>query len=69
MVIAARYDAPLHVIAGTTLGMLIADVPAVIAGDSLADRMPVKWIRLVAAGIFAALGVATLMGVGSGFDF
>ncbi len=52
---------------GTTLGMLIADVPAVFAGDKLADRIPMKLVHSIAAAIFAALGVATLLGAGAGF--
>ncbi len=64
--LAAHYAAPVAVIAGTTLGMLIANVPAVFAGQKLADRIPLKLVRGVAAAIFAALGVATLFGYGSG---
>ena len=61
----AHYQAPLMVVFGTTLGMLIADVPAVFAGDKLASRIPIKWVHAVAAAIFAALGVATLSGAGA----
>jgi putative Ca2+/H+ antiporter (TMEM165/GDT1 family) len=64
--LAAHYAVPVAVIAGTTLGMLIANVPAVFAGQKLADRIPLKWVRGAAAAIFAALGVATLLGYGSG---
>ena len=46
---------------GTTAGMLIADVPAVYIGDRLAARIPMKLVHYVAAGIFAALGAATLV--------
>ncbi len=62
---AAHYNTPLLVVVGTTLGMLIADVPAVFAGDKLANRIPMKLVHGIAAGIFALLGVATLMGAGS----
>lgn len=62
---AAHYAAPLVVVAGTTLGMLIADVPAVFLGNSLAGRIPMKLVHGVAAAIFAALGIATLWGAGS----
>lgn len=64
---AAHYGDPLLVVAGTTLGMLIADVPAVFAGDKLAARIPMRLVHSVAAGIFAVLGMATLFGAGAGF--
>ncbi|HRK40318.1 MAG TPA: TMEM165/GDT1 family protein [Burkholderiaceae bacterium] len=62
---AAHYPDPLLVVAGTTLGMLIADVPAVFAGDKLANKIPMKLVHSIAAGMFALLGVATLMGAGA----
>ena len=66
---AAHYTAPLMVVIGTTLGMLIADVPAVFAGDKLANKIPMKLVHSIAAAVFALLGVATLMGVGARFGF
>jgi putative Ca2+/H+ antiporter (TMEM165/GDT1 family) len=66
---AAHYSTPLLVVIGTTLGMLIADVPAVFVGDKLADRIPMRLIHSIAAGVFAVLGIATLLGAGSGFEF
>jgi len=66
---AVHYAAPLMVVVGTTLGMLIADVPAVFVGDRLAQRIPMRLVRGVAAVIFAALGVATLWGAGEAFGF
>jgi putative Ca2+/H+ antiporter (TMEM165/GDT1 family) len=66
---AAHYAAPLLVVIGTTLGMLIADVPAVFVGDKLAAKIPMKLVHGIAAAIFAALGVATLLGAGKGFGF
>ena len=63
----AHYADVLMVVAGTTLGMLIADVPAVFAGDKLAEKIPMKLVHRIAAAMFAALGVATLLGAGSGF--
>jgi putative Ca2+/H+ antiporter (TMEM165/GDT1 family) len=66
---AAHYAAPLMVVIGTTLGMLIADVPAVFVGDKLASKIPMKLVHSIAAGIFAVLGVATLLGAGSGLGF
>ncbi len=64
---AAHYAAPVMVVIGTTLGMLIADVPAVFAGDKLANKIPMKLVHTIAAGIFAVLGVATLLGAGARF--
>lgn len=62
--LAAQYQALVSVIAGTTLGMMIANVPAVLLGDRIAHRMPVRLVHAVAAGIFALLGILTLAGVG-----
>lgn len=66
---AAHYAAPLMVVIGTTLGMLIADVPAVFLGDKLANKIPMKLVHSIAAAIFAILGIATLFGAGEGFGF
>ncbi len=63
--LAAHYTAPLMVVIGTTLGMLIADVPAVFVGDKLASKIPMKLVHSIAAAIFALLGIATLLGAGS----
>jgi Ca2+/H+ antiporter, TMEM165/GDT1 family len=67
--LAAHYHTPLLVIAGTTLGMLLADVPAVFIGDRLAEKVPMKWVHSIAAGIFALLGILTLLGVASQYGF
>jgi Ca2+/H+ antiporter, TMEM165/GDT1 family len=67
--LAAHYAAPLLVIAGTTLGMLIADVPAVFVGNKFAAKIPMKLVHSIAAGVFAVLGVATLLGAGSKLGF
>jgi putative Ca2+/H+ antiporter (TMEM165/GDT1 family) len=67
LAMAAHYPTPVLVVAGTTLGMLIADVPAVFVGDRLANRIPMRLVHTVAALIFAALGVATLTGLGEKF--
>ena len=66
---AAHYAAPVLVVIGTTLGMLIADVPAVFAGDKLANKIPMKLVHAIAAGVFAVLGVATLLGAGAKLGF
>ena len=66
---AAHYMDAWKVVAGTTLGMLIADVPAVFLGDKLSAKLSLKWVHAAAALVFAALGVATLLGMGSRFGF
>ncbi|AUN93972.1 TMEM165/GDT1 family protein [Pseudazoarcus pumilus] len=60
--LAAQYDAFVAVVAGTTLGMMIANVPAVFVGDRLAHRMPVRLVHAIAAVLFAVLGVVALAG-------
>lgn len=67
--LAAQYQSLLWVVVGTTLGMMIANVPAVYAGDKLADKLPIGLIHKIAAVIFAALGIATLLGMGESFGF
>ena len=62
--LAAQYQSLVAVVAGTTVGMMVANVPAVIMGDRIAHRMPVRLVHGVAALIFAVLGVATLLGAG-----
>ncbi|MFT7115112.1 MAG: putative Ca2+/H+ antiporter (TMEM165/GDT1 family) [Rhodoferax sp.] len=61
--LAAHYAAPLLVIAGTTLGMLIADIPAVFIGDKFAAKISIKLVHCIAAGIFVLMGVLTLFQV------
>ena len=63
--LAAHYASPFLVVIGTTLGMLIADVPAVFVGDKLANKISMKLVHSIAAGVFALLGVATLLGAGA----
>lgn len=65
--LAAHYASPLLVVAGTTLGMLIADVPAVFIGDRMAAKIPMKLVHSIAAVVFALLGLATLLGAGGDF--
>jgi len=66
---AAHYASPIWVVIGTTLGMLIADVPAVFLGDKLANKIPMRLVHTIAAGIFAVLGIATLFGAGAKLGF
>lgn len=65
--LAAQYQALVAVVAGTTLGMMIANVPAVLLGERIADKIPTRIVHAVAAFIFAVLGVLTLAGVGEQF--
>ena len=65
--LAANYAAPVMVVIGTTLGMMLADVPAVFVANKFADKIPMKLVHSIAAGIFALLGVLTLLGVGTKF--
>jgi putative Ca2+/H+ antiporter (TMEM165/GDT1 family) len=67
--LAAQYQALVSVVAGTTLGMMIANVPAVLLGDRIAHALPVKKVHAVAALIFAVLGILTLAGAGESLGF
>ena len=67
VMLAARYDAWAAVVAGTTLGMMLANVPAVFAGEAIAKQVPMRLVHAIAAGIFAVLGVLTLLNVGKLF--
>jgi Ca2+/H+ antiporter, TMEM165/GDT1 family len=58
--LAARFDALTQVIVGTTLGMMIANVPAVWIGDRLAQKVPMNTVRMLAAALFILVGVLTL---------
>ena len=58
--LAAHYGSPLLVVAGTTLGMLLADVPAVFVGNKFSDKIPMKLVHSIAAAIFAVMGLLTL---------
>ena len=64
VMLAARYNQLVWVTAGTTLGMMIANVPAVYLGDRVTRWLPIVWVHRVAAVIFAGLGVAVLVGLG-----
>lgn len=65
--LAAQYQAFFAVVAGTTFGMMLANVPAVLLGDRIADRMPVRLVHGIAAAIFIVLGVLTLTGIGESY--
>ena len=57
---AAHYSNPVLVVIGTTLGMLLADVPAVFVGDRFAKNIPMKLVHSIAAAMFAVMGLLTL---------
>ena len=60
--LAAKYGALVPVVGGTTLGMMIADVPAVLLGGTAAKKIPLRAVRYAAAAIFALLGASALAG-------
>ena len=59
--LAARYNSLVPVVAGTTLGMMIANVPAVWLGEALAHRVNMTIMRRIAAGFFVLLGILALV--------
>jgi putative Ca2+/H+ antiporter (TMEM165/GDT1 family) len=63
--LAAKYGSLVAVVGGTTLGMLLANVPAVLAGEAAARKLPMRIVHGIAAAIFLALGVSVLLGAGS----
>ncbi len=62
--LAARYSDLLAVVTGTTLGMMLANVPAVFLGDRIARKLSMRMVHGIAAAIFALLGVLTLLDMG-----
>ena len=64
--LAARYDALVAVVAGTTIGMMIANVPAVLLGNVAAEKLPKRLMNGLAAVVFALIGIAVLWGVDIG---
>ncbi|MFM2345874.1 MAG: hypothetical protein RL654_627 [Pseudomonadota bacterium] len=62
--LAARYTELVQVVCGTTLGMMLANVPAVLIGEKAATRLPMRLVHGLSAAIFAVLGVMTLFNVG-----
>ena len=61
--LAAKFDTVLAVVAGTTLGMMLADVPAVLLGHAAGHRVNARWVRWLAAAVAAALALVTALGV------
>jgi putative Ca2+/H+ antiporter (TMEM165/GDT1 family) len=64
--LAARYDALVAVVAGTTIGMMIANVPAVLLGNVAAEKLPKRVMNGLAAVVFALIGIAVLWGMDIG---
>jgi putative Ca2+/H+ antiporter (TMEM165/GDT1 family) len=65
VMLAAQYNAWFAVVAGTTLGMMLANAPVVWFGDAITKRVPLRLVHLISAGIFAVLGVIALSGWGA----
>ena len=63
--LAAQYQSFIGVVAGTTLGMMIANVPAVLVGERLTHRIPIRAMQVGAAAICVALGILTVFGAGA----
>jgi putative Ca2+/H+ antiporter (TMEM165/GDT1 family) len=59
--LAAKYPQLAAVVAGTTLGMMIANVPAVLLGEVAATKLPLRIVRAVCAVVFAVIGVLVLI--------
>lgn len=60
VMLAAKYQAYAWVVAGTTLGMMLANAPVVWLGERMTQRIPIRVVHLVSALVFAALGLAAL---------
>lgn len=58
--LAAKFHSLLPVVAGTTIGMMLADVPVVLLGERISKKIPIRSIRVVASLIFVALGIFTI---------
>ncbi len=65
--LAARYHDLIPVVTGTTIGMMLADVPAVFLGRAFAQRVSMPLVHGIAAVIFAVLGLLALFNVGNAF--
>ena len=62
--LAARYTDVVQVVLGTTLGMMLANVPAVFLGEKIAQKVSMRLVHGIAAALFAVLGVLTLLNIG-----
>jgi putative Ca2+/H+ antiporter (TMEM165/GDT1 family) len=59
--LAARFEQFYPVVIGTTLGMMLANIPAVLIGNRVAEKLPVRAVHITAAVVFAALGILTIV--------
>jgi putative Ca2+/H+ antiporter (TMEM165/GDT1 family) len=64
VMLAAQYNAWTAVVAGTTLGMMLANAPVVWLGDAITRRVPLRMVHIVSAVIFLVLGLVALLGWG-----
>jgi len=62
--LAARFQDYIGVVAGTTFGMMLANVPAILLGDRFAHSLPTKLVHAIAAVLFVVLGALALLGIG-----
>ena len=63
-ILAAQYQALASVILGTTLGMVLANIPVVMLGSAIANRIPMRRVRIAAAAVFVAMGLLAFAGIG-----
>jgi putative Ca2+/H+ antiporter (TMEM165/GDT1 family) len=68
LALAAKFNDLTAVVAGTTLGMMLVNIPTVLLADRATQWVPVKLARMIAAGIYAVLGVLTLLGYSGGYS-
>jgi putative Ca2+/H+ antiporter (TMEM165/GDT1 family) len=62
LALAAKYNDLFAVVAGTTLGMMIVNIPTVLCAERATKWIPVKVVRVIAAALYAVLGIVTLLG-------
>jgi len=62
VMLAARFDAYVAVVAGTTLGMMLANAPVVWLGERVTRLLPLRMVHIVSALIFLGLGLFALLG-------
>lgn len=63
--LAAQYTSLAAVVAGTTIGMMLANVPVVLLGERITKRLPLRIIHPVTAVLFALMGIVVLLGIGN----
>jgi putative Ca2+/H+ antiporter (TMEM165/GDT1 family) len=62
VILAAKFPSLIEVVAGSTVGIMLADIPVVFLGSSTSKWLPLKAVRIAAAVVFLVLGIATLTG-------